>query len=448
MKIAKAQSDDPAMRCKRGLLILLTTLCVGFWGFNFWQHTRQAPIRRHIQVGQDHLKAGLGAAAEAEWQLALHLDAQNVEAWELLGDYSATTENWHQAQRAFLQLSQLAPQTPRVWSRLAVASAHLNDESATRQAVEKALQQDANDIDALGLQATLLARDEKWEQQLEVLRRLGQLQPDNLKIAAQLADALTAAQKFEEARPLLAKIITGTPDFAPAYAMRAEGHLTANATAQQLNQAESDLRKSLSLGAEQEKARHLLAQLYVRRQQWPQAIIQYQELLNRHQDKTIYSSELASVYQKAGKRRQALAMRQRVALIAQRRDLYDVLKSRLANDPNNFENNLQMGLLLLRSPQPLHTDEYIGKAISLRPHDPRAKAAVRELETLYLKHLEDGLKALRQGNIKKADHEISRIMLLRPRDKRTIEAVQQVTQAATKATNQMNFLRQPVLAPS
>jgi tetratricopeptide (TPR) repeat protein len=423
------------------LLALLIVFSTGFWGFNLWQQARQAPILQHLQAGREHLKGGSGAAAEVEWRAALQLDPQNVEAWELLGDYYAATQNWQQAQQAFLQLSQLAPQAPKVWSRLAMASAHLNDETSTRRAVEEALRQDANDVDALALEATLLARDEKWEQQLVVLRRLVQLQPNNLEVVAQLADALTAAQKFDEARPLLAKIIAVTPDFAPAYAMRAEGNLTANATAQQLNQAESDLRKSLSLDAEQEKARHLLAQLYVRRQQWPQAIIQYQELLNRHQDKTIYSSELASVYQKAGKRRQALAMRQRVALIAQRRDLYDVLKSRLANDPNNFEHNLQMGLLLLRSPQPLHTDKYIDKAVSLRPHDPRAKAAARELETSYRKHLEDGLKALRQGNIKKADHEISRIMLLRPRDKRTIEAVQQVTQAANQTSTPMNFLR-------
>ena len=408
-------------------------LAGGAWIFNFRQQAQQAPIRGHIAAGRDYLAAGQGTAAEKEWRAALQLAPENADTWKLLGDYYIASENWIEAKNAFEQLTKLAPQTPLVWGQLAVAAAHLEDETTTRRAVEEALKRDANDINALGLKVSLLAREDKPNERVKILQRLWNLQPDNLQIAAQLADALTAAQKFDEARPLLAKIIEVEPDFAPAYAMRGEGAMREGATSAQLTQAEKDLQKSLQLDATQEKARALLAKLYTRQKQWPQSIAQYKELIERHEGQTIYWNDLAGIYQKAGDSAQVLAARRRVAQIAQDRDRRDALKSRLANDPENFDNNLQMGLLLLHSPQPLNADKYIAKALNLRPQDARALSAARELEAKYQKHLQAGLKALQNKNIKQADHEISRAMLLRPHDLRTAQAVQQVTQAAAQA---------------
>ena len=412
------------------LLTVLLILCAGAWGFNFWRQASEAPLRGHLEAGRRAIEQGQGGAAETEWRAALALNPQSAETWELLGDYYTTVGNWPQSREAFQKLAALEPTTPRAWSRLGMAAAHLEDEKTVIQATKEALRHDANDVEALALQATLLVRAEKWDEQADVLRRLVQLQPENVNYTAQLADALTALGKFDEARPLLTKLIKEQPDFAPAYAIRGEGTMREGATPQQLAQAESDLKKSLELDGTQEKARTLLAELYVRLGNTPQAIVQYQELVAQHPDKAIYLNALANVYMKSGARAQALALRRRVARITEDRDRKTALNSRLANDPKDFQNNLQMGLLLLRSPQPLNADKYIEKAARLRPADKSAQAAARELETLYQGHLQAGLSALKKGDIKTADHEISRAMLLRPRDARTSRAVQMVTQAA------------------
>lgn len=368
-----------------------------------------------------------------EWRVALQLDSQNTEALGLLADYYLAVQDWAQARIVLQQLKVNAPNTPYVWSRLARAAAHMGDDATVQTAVEQALKRDPDDVEALGLQSTLLARDENWDEQIKTLQKLVRLQPQNQTFTAHLANSLIAQNRYTEARALLNKILASDPQFAAGYSMRAEALMGDSPGDKSWRQAETDLKKALSLEPEHERARWLLGKLYLQRKQPRQAVPHFALLAKTYTDRPVFLSDLANAYQAVGEISYAIATRQKAARLAAFIERRKLLQSRLANNADDFESNLDLGLLLLRSSNPLNAEKYINKALALRPGDKKVQKADKELEKAYNKKLMAGLNALKAGNLKKADHEISRAMLLRPRDPRTIQAVTSVTQAAQKA---------------
>jgi hypothetical protein len=134
-----------------------------------------------------------------------------------------------------------------------------------------------------------------------------------------------------------------------------------------------------------------------------------------------------------GNTQKATLVRRRYAPMVEYQNKLWEYKSRLNVAPDDVESYVKLGLLLLKSDEPLGVENYLNKAAQLHPDDPKVKAAQQQLEQVYTRELKNGLEALRVRNFKKADQLISRAMAMRPHDVRTELAVQQAREAAQTA---------------
>ncbi len=406
-------------------------LAVVVGGLSLWWGTRSSPAERHLEAGAQLLQSGQDLAAEQEWRKAVRLEPDNVEAWELLGDYYQASHNWEAALEAFRQVLRLRPDTPDLQRRLAQCAAQAGDKAATQRHGEAALAQNPGDVVALKI---LVAAGEAGrrpgergdEKQLEYLQRLIELQPNDLLSVARLADALTIRRRYVEVRPLVERLLQANPSYAPALSMRGEALFNENPSPQGLAQAEADFKRALQLDPRDLVSRRYLGKLYLRKRESAKAVPHLEEMVRARPFDSSHLFELAEAYQQMGNAKKAAALRLRYAALQKESHEIQVLRSRLSVEPDNFNYNLQIGLLLLKSHHPADVGFYLDKAVKLRPADRRAKAALRQLERLYAQHLTAGLGALKSGEHKKADWHLSRAILLRPNDARTRQALQQL----------------------
>jgi hypothetical protein len=81
-------------------------------------------------------------------------------------------------------------------------------------------------------------------------------------------------------------------------------------------------------------------------------------------------------------------------------------------------------------------EKCINKAASLRPSDPKAKAALHQLENAYLQYLNAGLAALEKRDYDRVGVNLGTAMMLRPHDERTAKAIQQLQIVSSSGINQ------------
>lgn len=169
-----------------------------------------------------------------------------------------------------------------------------------------------------------------------------------------------------------------------------------------------------------------IGKAYLQLKQPKEAIFYLQKLERLPAAHESYLFELAKAYKMAGNPAKALETRQRYAALQQQRVQIERVESKLSTSPNDFDTNLKLGLLLLKSRKPVGAEEYINKAASLRPSDPKVKAALQQLENAYLQYLNAGLAASKKRDYDRIGVNLGMAMMLRPRDERTAKAIQQL----------------------
>jgi tetratricopeptide (TPR) repeat protein len=405
-------------------------LALGAWGWNWWQISRTAPVRQRMDAAQQFVQAGNGAAAAQKWQEAVKLDPDNVEAWQLLSDYHLKAENWKAAMSALQQLERLQPETRDLYGNLALCATRLGDLNATERYAEAEVQRSPDNAAALQVLIQALTTRGEVEKRTKYARRLLKLQPENPDALAQLTDALTTQGKYSEALPLLNKLVTLAPGYPPAYAMRGEALFNTDPSPKGLAKAQTDLLQALQLNPNDNQSRLFLARVFIRKREAARAIPHLEAIERSPDPGVIYMVELANAYQQLGQMEKAVAARRRFAAMEKVGHEISTLKSRVSNNPNDFNYNLQLGLRLLESSNPLGVEKYLGKARQLRPQDPRVKSALQRLESSYVKQLQSGLRALEKRQYTEVAKHIRQVMLLRPYDPRTKDAVTRVVQDA------------------
>ncbi|MDF2440402.1 MAG: hypothetical protein JWN98_1386 [Abditibacteriota bacterium] len=395
-----------------------------------WQ-ARYAPVARHIEAGQKYFEQGRPAEAANEWLQAVQLDPHNATAWELLGDYYSGAKNWPAAREAYERVARLQPDTPQLFSRLAVSIGQMGDVQTAQRHATEAIKRDPNDVDALYIVVTLLGQSGLDEAlRLEYLRRLVKLEPDNSEYLGLTTDALILGKQFREAKPLVERLLKLNPNFAPAYAMRGSIILNSERSPSALAQAEADFRKALQWEPHNLQSRRYLAKVLLRRK-LPTQAIQQLEIVQRAQPRDfVHLHELAIAYQHAGDIAKATFYRRRFAQMEQVAYKIKTLKVHVKSNPKDFESMLQLGTLLSKSHNPKDAEKYLQKALALRPTEARAKKANRELERRYQNELLSAMRALQRRDYESAGQHISVAFLLHPRDERTRHALQQIAAAS------------------
>lgn len=414
------------------LLIVLALMAVGF---TWWQQSRMAPVRSHIEAGIKYLEQGQGPSAEREWQQAVQLDNHNAEAWEFLANYYKAAGNWSAAREAWNHVLELHPTTPQIHYNLALCNERLNEMDTAQHHAKEELKLDANHIGALDILTTVMVRNAEAKPRLKHLQHLVELQPENADYIGRLAESLAGDKQYEAALPLLNKLIKMKPDFGPAYSLRGAAILYTDSSPQGLKKALTDLELAVAQDPNDAVALLFIGKVYLKLKK-PKEAIQYLERLEKLPTAHLsYLFELATAYQMLGNTQKAIELRQRYAVLEQQRVQIERLETRVSTNPKDFDALLKLGLLILNSRKPVGAEKYINQAAALQPKDARAKSALQQLERVYTGFLNASLKDMKQGNFDKVGANLGRAMMIRPNDERTTKAIQQLQVAASGATS-------------
>lgn len=411
-----------------------------------WRDWKAAPVQRHIETGVQLLQSGHPAAATGEWREAVRLEPTSARAWELLGEYYQAAEVWPAANDAFHRVSKLSPDTPNLQAHLAMCALKMNDLKTAQQLAQVALQQDANDAEAVQVLAIVAQSTGRGEDELKYLRQLVELQPQDAQALATLANELTTNGDYDQARPLIERILKIDPKHFLAYKLRGLAYLNGAPTPQGLGHAQTDFEKVLELNPLDAEAPRYLGRLFMRQGKPRLAIKQLEAISRKRPYASAHFMELANAYRKAGDAPRADALLQRFATLKKLNFRMQDLRDRILPGSDNFDNELSLGWLLLRcvtsdadsynmyrfryvSQQIKTSDFYLQQALQARPHDPRALAAMRQLESAYKRYLQVGLQDLQRHAWKQANGDLAHLVLLRPDDLRTRDAIRQAAQS-------------------
>jgi len=366
---------------RSSIAVVLLVLAAVAWGVVLLWHSRVSPAERHVEAGIEYASSGQNEQAIREWRTAIAIDPHNVDAWELLAGHYYALAAWRDAADSYKQLLRLRHASAEVYSRLAECSMRLGDVESAGQYALEALKKNPNDTQSLRICAIVFRSTLQPEQSRQYLRRLVALEPNNpatlIRLAADLA--LGNAPNHLEARQIVERILQIDPNHAQAYALRGAIRLTTDLTAEGLSQAEADLRRAQQLAPGAPFPRFYLGRLYRRKGELEKAIAELEQAASAMPDKKEIFFELAAAYKQVGNAKKAEEARQKFGALQRLSERETTLLQRVANDPNRFEDNYQLGLLFLKKGQYNRARHYLEKALSLRPNDPHAKAVLEQL---------------------------------------------------------------------
>ncbi|HZP80050.1 MAG TPA: tetratricopeptide repeat protein [Chthonomonadaceae bacterium] len=366
-------------RLRTGFALGLLALAVVAWAIVLARQFREAPVQKHIDAAIEYTNAGQARQAEREWREALRAAPNNADAWEQLGELYASAHDWPRAVEAFQRLQQLKPETPHVYERLAAASLRTGNEVAALKYSQEELRRDPDNITALAITGFLYGDMGDKEKQLQSLRRLVQVRPNEMDFLLMLGEALVNQQKYTEARPIADRILEQNPDSSFATMWRGLILLNTDHTPQGEAQAEADLLRALQLNPQNRLPRLYLGQLYRRQKKLDRAVAELEEAARLMPGRTAVFYELAGAYAQAGQSQKAAQAQARFKALEQERDRLGHLEELCAANPNDFDAHLQLGLTMLQRGDIRRASSHLTSALRLRPNDARVRTALQTL---------------------------------------------------------------------
>lgn len=422
---------------------LLIVPALALWAFIAWQNARSAPVQRHIDEGARLLQSGQGIAAVHQWHQATQLDPNSVEAWELLSDYYLATRDYAQARSSLTRLERLNSNSPDLQARLARCAYEARDYAAAQKYARAELEADPNDVAALEILAAIAKTTRSVGDRLNYLQRLADLQPRNTKALLELADELIRRVEYDKALPVVEQVLQIDPNSVSAYFARGLLRFNAEPTPQNLALAQSDFQRTLEFDDGNLEAHRYLGRVALRLNKPQQAIRHFEAIGRGRPYASAHFLELSNAYRKAGNISKAEEYRRRFTMLKQLNSRWTGLKDRIVRAPKKTEPYLQMGLALLKGvessedgfelyrfryseKQVQDIEFYFDQARALRPADKNIQVAFSQLERAYAGHLRSYSQALKQRDFEEARRHLGRALLLRPRDPRNAGALRQL----------------------
>lgn len=170
--------------------------------------------RQHMAAASQHLARGDLAACCAAVERALAEAPGNPEILCALGNLHFTGGRPAEARQCFLGSLASQPHQPALWAQLAAIERQLENTTGFISALQRALEQDADCIEALSLQAEVHEEYGQLADATGVCRRLVQLLPGDVNVRANLARVLFAGGEADEARTVCEQALKLDPSHA------------------------------------------------------------------------------------------------------------------------------------------------------------------------------------------------------------------------------------------
>lgn len=376
-----AAAHRQAMAVRWLAVLILCALLAGIWSVRSWLRT--AAIRDHLDRAEAAARISQSPEAMAEWQAALRLDPKNQRIYEMMIQYAMATGQWGRAVEALHALQQALPQAKHIYCRLAACQLRQDDHQGALESAKEELKHDPNCVAALGLLTSVMAMQPSADEslQLEYLSRLCRLTPNDIEFQHMYAEALTNLYRYDDLRPVVAKILQLNPQDAEAYNLLGYADLASPRQPEGLQQARKDFETSLALNPANGGAHFGLGRVALRQGRAKEAVAQLEVALKMRPEAVRINFELTQAYRLAGMPKQAEAANHRFLQWQHFSTEHRKLEVRCLAYPNDPRYPRQLGLLLAENGgDPAEAAYYLKKALQLAPGDPTASSALRRLQ--------------------------------------------------------------------
>ncbi len=327
-------------------------------------------------------RQGQPETAETEWKAALHLDPKDLQIYEIMAQYEISTGRWTQAVETFHTLERIAPASPHLYCRLAAALLRTGDQKGAFDTANQELKHDPNCVAALGLVTSIMVLQPKSDAKLrrDYMRRLVQLQPDDIDFLHMYAEELANGYLYDDLRPVVAQILKVNSQDAEAYNLLGYADLASPTQPAGVNQAIVDFQKSLEINPANGGAHFGLGRAALRQGNSPEAAKQLEIARQMRPDAPRINFELSNAYRMAGQAKLADEAKNRFVNWERVVEEHRKLQVRCMANPQDPQYPKQLGLLLVQSNgDPGEASYYLKKALELAPNDTEVKAALEKL---------------------------------------------------------------------
>ncbi len=359
----------------KGAITLLVIAALA-WGLTL--KNQLSPSQKHLDAGIEYAHKGQGREAEQEWRTATTLDSNNAAAWNYLAEYYSDIHNWRASIEALHQLERLKPDTPHLQSRLARANMESGDEMEAYRIAEASLKVEPNDPDTILLFCSLLANTKENQRRLDLLRQAARLQPDNLKTQTLLAATLTDKRQFDEAKPLVEKLLQKDPSNLEASSLQGMILINTDSSPSGLKLAESDFLKTVDTPLYAPFAHFNLGKIYKRMGNQQEAAKHLESAAKMMPVKREVWFELSEVYAQKGDRVKSATARKQSEFLLDQENRIKSLEQKCVKNPADFDAHYELTRLFLSRSELHKADIHLEQLKTIRPNDPRTLQSIQQ----------------------------------------------------------------------
>ncbi|GAB4452901.1 MAG: hypothetical protein OHK0029_04730 [Armatimonadaceae bacterium] len=355
-------------------------------GISGYRWLSDARIRGHFARAEKFVEQRKGPEAEAEWKAVLKEDPRNTVAQELLAEYYLSHQDWQLAADAFQTLGKMDPKQPHVLCRQAAAMLRMDDQKGAFELAEKEIQRDPKCVAALGLVASLMAQRPGTDQkkQLNYLRQLAELLPDDLDVQRMYAEALTNQYRYDELRPVLDNMLRLSPTDAQAHNLYGFADLARADQPQGAQEAVARFQKSLEVAPDNPGAHFGLGRAYLQLGKATEAVQELERAARDLPGMARVHKELVSAYRAAGQKDKAATAQKRFLELQSLMSEERVLIVRCVAYPQNADYPRRLGQLYLKIGDPIRAVYYFRQAAERKPGDATIQTLLVQAEEASL----------------------------------------------------------------
>ncbi len=339
-----------------------------------------SPAAQHVDAGVDYARRHMPEQAEQEWQTAGKLDPSDPRPWTYLGELYLDVHRWQAAYDAYMKLLLIQPNAPHLDAHLAQACLGRGDEQTAYHYAEAALKDDPNDADAIRLFCGLLSQTGQDQMRLDLLRHLVKLEPNREDDQILLVEGLVSKRLFEEAKPIVEKLLAQDPNSPRLHALHGMILFSADSSAASARLAASDFQQAVQDPRYATFAGFYLGRIYSRLDQPAKALPYLEAAAQAMPLKREVLFALAEGYRETRQADRAAHVQAQFDALRRDEERIDQLTTVCREHPNDFAAQKEIGERLLHHQEYRKAVAHLSQALTLHSDDTGIQSALAEAQ--------------------------------------------------------------------